>query len=63
MDPVLLAKVKLARELLNQPYVTDEDLWRLEREGRFANLKVEPAPPAPQAPASEPTVRMRTGGP
>ncbi len=63
LDPVLLAKIKRARELLNQPYVTDEDLWRLEREGRFANLKVEAAAAAPQAPASEPTVRMRTGGP
>jgi hypothetical protein len=40
-DPVLLAKVKKARELLGQPYVTDEDLWRLEREGRFEGLKVE----------------------
>jgi hypothetical protein len=63
MDPVLLAKIQRARELLNQPYVTDEDLWRLEREGRFANLKVEPTAPAPLAPTSEPTVRMRTGGP
>lgn len=39
-DPVLTAKVKKARELLGQPYVTDEDLWRLEREGRFDDLNV-----------------------
>jgi len=40
-DPVLMAKVKKARELLGQPFVTDEDLWRLEREGRFKDLKVQ----------------------
>ncbi|MCP3138810.1 hypothetical protein [Pyxidicoccus xibeiensis] len=40
-DPLLLAKVKKARELLGQPYVTDEDLWRLEREGRFDDLNVK----------------------
>jgi hypothetical protein len=39
-DPVLMAKVKKARELLGQQFVTDEDLWRLEREGRFKDLKV-----------------------
>ncbi|MGZ3460339.1 MAG: hypothetical protein ACXU86_17770 [Archangium sp.] len=40
-DPVLLAKIKRARELLHQELVTDEDLFRLEREGRFADLKVD----------------------
>lgn len=40
-DPLLLAKVKRARELLGQPFVTDEDLWRLEREGRFKDLNVQ----------------------
>ncbi|HEY0093494.1 MAG TPA: hypothetical protein VGB96_04185, partial [Archangium sp.] len=40
-DPVLLAKVKRARELLQQEFVTDEDIFRLEREGKFAGLKVE----------------------
>jgi hypothetical protein len=39
-DPVLMAKVKKARELLGQPFVTDEDLWRLEREGRLDDLNV-----------------------
>ncbi len=43
-DPVLLAKVKRARELLGQPYVTDEDIFRLEREGKLADLKVQPVP-------------------
>lgn len=40
-DPILLAKIKKARELLKQPYVTDEDIWRLEREGKFADLKLD----------------------
>jgi hypothetical protein len=40
-DPLLLAKIKKARELLGQEFVTDEDLWRLEREGRFAGLQVQ----------------------
>jgi hypothetical protein len=48
-DPVLLAKVKRARELLQKPYVTDEDIFRLEREGKLADLKVEPTAPAPGA--------------
>lgn len=43
-DPVLLAKIKRARELLKQPYVTDEDIWRLEREGKFADLKLDGGP-------------------
>jgi hypothetical protein len=59
-DPVLLAKIKRARELLNQPYVTDEDLWRLEREGRLADLKVEPASPASAPPPDAASGRSRT---
>jgi hypothetical protein len=52
-DPVLLAKVKRARELLKQEFVTDEDLFRLEREGRFADLKVDASQkPARATPAS-----------
>ncbi len=47
LEPVLLAKIKRARELLHQEFVTDEDIFRLEREGRLQDLKVEPAPPAP----------------
>jgi hypothetical protein len=56
-DPVLLAKIKRARELLNQDYVTDEDIWRLEREGRFVDLRVEGAPvgrPPSPAPPGQP---------
>jgi hypothetical protein len=50
-DPLLKAKILRARELLGQAYVTDEDIWRLDRQGAFANLTVAPAastdPPAP----------------
>jgi hypothetical protein len=55
-DPTLLAKVKRARELLHQEYVTDEDIFRLEREGRFADLKVDDSakPSGNTAPASGP---------
>jgi hypothetical protein len=34
-DPKLLAKIHRAIELLGQDTVTQEDLWRLEREGRL----------------------------
>ncbi len=56
-DPNLEAKIRAAREILHQDVVTDDDLWRLEREGKFANLtttngqqgKVVPANAAPPA--------------
>jgi hypothetical protein len=41
-DPVLLAKVKKAREILGKDVVNDEDIWRLEREGQFKDLEVDP---------------------
>jgi hypothetical protein len=40
-DPALVAKVKLAREVLHREYVTDEDLWQLERAGQFDGLKLD----------------------
>jgi hypothetical protein len=53
-DAVLRAKIVRARQLLGQQFVTDEDLWRLEREGAFANLVVDPItgplPPGPPPP-------------
>lgn len=54
-DALLLARIKKARELLRQEYVTDEDLLRLEREGRFAGLKVEAPPPGAASPPSAPS--------
>ncbi|WP_437580686.1 hypothetical protein [Sorangium sp. So ce887] len=47
-EPVLLAKIKRARELLAQEFVTDEDIWRLEREGKMADL--DGSPPRTPAP-------------
>ena len=47
-DPVLLARVKLAREVLHRDYVTDEDLWTLERAGKFDGLKVDAGAAAPR---------------
>ncbi|HEX8539956.1 MAG TPA: hypothetical protein VF664_21015, partial [Cystobacter sp.] len=49
-NPMLIAKVKRARELLHQEFVTDEDLLRLEREGRFADLQASAPPPASARP-------------
>jgi hypothetical protein len=40
-DPVLLAKVKMARTLLHREFVTDQDIWALERAGQFAGLGVD----------------------
>ncbi len=51
-DPLLKQKIILAREMLGKDVVDDEDLWRLEREGAFANLKVTPAEAAAAASAA-----------
>ncbi len=51
-DPLLKQKIILAREILGKDVVDDEDLWRLEREGMFANLKVSPAEAAAAASAA-----------
>jgi hypothetical protein len=37
-DPLLTAKVQIARDVLHREYVTDEDLWALERAGKFAGI-------------------------
>jgi hypothetical protein len=41
MDPLLKAKIMAARKILNRPYVTDEDLWALERQGKFAEINAK----------------------
>ncbi len=68
VDPLLKAKVLAAREMLGKETVNDEDLWRLEREGRFAGLAAataEPARPttAPAAPPSMPSPGVPAMGP
>lgn len=40
-DPMLKAKIIAARKILNRPYVTDEDLWALERQGKFAEINAQ----------------------
>lgn len=39
-DPVLTAKIIRARELLDKKFVTDEEIWALERDGAFDDLVV-----------------------
>jgi hypothetical protein len=51
-DPLLKQKIILAREILGKDVVNDEDLWRLQREGMFADLKVSPAEAAAAASAA-----------
>ncbi len=51
-DPAMLAKIMRAREILRQEYVTDEDIWRLEREGKLGDAT--PGAPAPPPPAPPP---------
>lgn len=41
VDSLLKAKILAARKILNRPYVTDEDLWVLERQGKFAELNAK----------------------
>jgi hypothetical protein len=38
VDSLLKAKIIAARKILNKQYVTDEDIWALERQGKFADL-------------------------
>jgi hypothetical protein len=42
-DPMMKKKILLAEQILGKDTVDDDDLWRLEREGAFANLKSTPA--------------------
>ena len=44
--PMLKAKIVAAREILGKGTVTDEDLWELERQGRFADLTTTSGAPA-----------------
>jgi hypothetical protein len=59
IDAVLTAKILRARELLGKQYVTDEDIWRLEREGLMNDLKIEPNTRPPPAPPPRPPAPSR----
>ena len=43
-DPLLRARIVRARERLGKAFVTDEDLWRLEKEGAFDDLPPRTGP-------------------
>jgi hypothetical protein len=51
-DGLLAAKILKARELLGKEYVTDEDLWQLEREGKFRGLQAVKVPEQTDRPPS-----------
>jgi hypothetical protein len=54
-DPLLKQKILAARRILNRPYVTDEDLWALQRAGKFAELEAQlQANPGQRTPAVDP---------
>ena len=53
-DPLLVAKIKAARDILKQKFVTDDDLRRLEREGAFRHLVVEQQTPSTLSRPEEP---------
>lgn len=64
-DPLLKAKIVTARRILNQEFVTDEDLWRLEREGKFAELEAQfqGSQGGPQRPPVDPRDAQKDPGP
>ncbi len=51
-DPMMAAKIKAAMEILGKQYVTDEDIWALERQGKFKGLKPIKVTPGPDGPPS-----------
>ncbi len=51
-DPMMAAKIKRAMELLGKQTVTDEDIWELERQGKFEGLQPIPVVPGDQGPPS-----------
>ena len=55
-DPILLTKIKIAREVLHREFVTDEDLWTLERAGQFRDLRLDAGAPSSHARAVGPSL-------
>lgn len=53
VDPLLKEKILAARRILKRPYVTDEDLFALQRRGLFAELEAKHQ--ASQAQQPQPT--------
>jgi hypothetical protein len=50
VDPELKAKIVAARQMLGKEFVSDEDIWQLERAGKFVDLKVQAAGSAAATP-------------
>ncbi len=50
LSAYMRAKILRARELLGKEFVTDEDIWTLEREGKMADLREQDFPPPPPEP-------------
>jgi hypothetical protein len=70
VDQALKAKILAAREILGRDTVNDEDLWQLERQGRFASLTLPgdtpaggTAPRAAPRPPAMPDPGLPTVGP
>jgi len=61
-DPTLTAKIRAAREILGKDVVSDEDIWQLEREGRFPlsapTSRFVTAPPQPPPTLRDPGVPL-----
>lgn len=38
---ILKAKILSTREILGKAFVTDEDIWRLEHEGRLNDIRAD----------------------
>jgi hypothetical protein len=58
-DPLLKEKILAARKILNRPYVTDEDIWALQRQGKFAELEAKyQAAQGQKPPAVDPRDRV-----
>jgi hypothetical protein len=61
VDPVLKAKILAARSILGKSFVSDEDIWELERAGKFANLQVPDKASSAPAPSGQAAPPMRPG--
>ncbi len=57
VDPMLKAKIMAAREMLGKETVSDEDIWQLERQGRFADLAPAASAAAQGVAAVRPSAR------
>jgi len=57
-DVQLMAKIMAAQKILGKQYVSDEDIWRLEREGKLDNASIDPADLPEHIPAPEPGPKL-----